>query len=65
MCVCMRMYVRVTKGRLKACVCLHDSVCICMCKCICVSTYAHTIMVDLKLITSLLIGIRAIIMLIE
>ena len=42
--VCMHVYVRVTKGRLKACVCLHVSVCICVCKCICVSTYAHAIM---------------------
>ena len=36
----MRMYVRVTKGRLKAFVCLHVSVCIC------VSTHAYAIMVD-------------------
>ena len=41
MCVCMRVYVRVTKGRLKACVCLHVSVCICVYKFICVSMYAH------------------------
>ena len=55
----VRVYVRVTKGRSKACVCLHDSVCICVCKCIYVSTYAHAIMVDGKLIASLLIGIHA------
>ena len=31
--MCMRVYVRVTKGGLKDCVCLHVSVCICVCKC--------------------------------
>ena len=51
-CACgMRVYVRVTKGGLKACVCLHVSVCTCVCKCmhacVCVChTHAHTIMVD-------------------
>ena len=34
-CMCMRVYVRVTKGRLNA------SVCISVCKCICVSTHAY------------------------
>ena len=34
----MYVCVHVTKGRLKACVCLHVSVCICVCKCICVAT---------------------------
>ena len=59
------MYVRVHacvcachKGQIECLRLSHDSS-ICMCKCICVSTYAHTIMVDGKLITSLLIGIRA------
>ena len=42
----VRVYVRVTNCRLKACVYLLDSVCMCMCKCICVSAYAHAIMVD-------------------
>ena len=42
-CVHVSVYVRVTKGGLKACVCLHGSVCICVRKCICVSTHAHTI----------------------
>ena len=37
MCMCMRVYVRVTKGGLRACVCLHVSICICVCKCMCVS----------------------------
>ena len=43
-CVGACVYVRVTKGILKACACLQVSVCICVC--ICVSTHAHIIMVD-------------------
>ena len=37
MCMCMRVYVRVTKGRLKACIFLH--VCMYMHLCVCVHIY--------------------------
>ena len=61
------MYVRVHasvcachKGQVES-LSLHVSVRIYMyvCTCICASTYAHTIMVDRMLSTSLLIGIHA------